>query len=341
MKITGIHQSKHSRPVREAVYSGVYSLREYQAYREDPRQENFLTEERKMVDMKNTRNQYLIDETLKVALIYRRFRRVCNLLLKIANNPDLLKEEYTLSDKLGNLTPNGLFGFYGFSDNIPQKKLMTTLASMKTCFPAGVITDMEDDRRSCDIYQLCPWCRYKATTKIYQQLRPMLSRSRKIIVSGFLNKANEIPMDLEIDNEVRHQLTTGWRKKNKLMGGYTITLPEWHALHDISNPRALPCYSLSFNTFMVAVAENSEEVKAVHHCTDSKSTEIYAIATPMLQWKANAAGLQAALGYVMKYPTQLLATRHACTFASEIETVISARPALGRSSFGEARSRND
>jgi hypothetical protein len=342
MIIKTIHGSPGTKYIREAVYSCVDILREYREFRDSPDDGKF-TDVMDLLD-NNCTSPYQKAEAAKIAFIHLKYQKTTSLLLAILLNPDLLTEEESFPATSHNATAgntasavNKLYGFTAFSESDEMEKVLT---SMKTCPPAGVVTEIETDGaiRSCDIYQLCPWCRYRKATAIYRKLRPLLQTGRKITVVHVKNLVDGSHLDNEFGHDNHKKLMDAWRAKNKYVGGYTITLPEWHMLHDYQDTGSLADYSLTLNTYVIAITDESDHIKAFHNCAPATLDTSFFLSNPSTpEWKANIGGLRDALKSVMKHPLQMLAAQHALDFPFQIETVIQARSYFESTVLGKAR----
>jgi len=337
------------------VYCSVYSLEEYRSFKEDQQAARFEELRKMLPDRRNVSN-YEINEIAKVAIIHQRYQRTLNLLITIANNPDLLFEKFIQKKGVVDPVENPL---YGFSEFMEPKDSLKKLASMKACPPAGVVekkkeinlaghaaplkpgdhsTEKEENLYHCDIYQLCPWCRYRTTSRMYPKLNPLLTPNRKIVVVQFKALVDGLHPDMDYGHDNHKKLMDAWRSKNEYVGGYTITLPEWHALHDYHDKGALPQHSMTLNTYVILITEKSQTVKPFHQCTPSTLQHPNYLTVPTtLEWKANVGGLRAALKFVMQHPLQMLTTKHAPTFPREVETVFNTRSFFEKAPLGEAR----
>lgn len=208
------------------------------------------------------------------------------------------------------------------------ERCLSGLYNLLHCTPNQGVGISPQRTGNCDLYRMCPWCRYKKTRELFLTLLPYLSSSKKLAVTSFMTPMEGMSSEYFANSDAHSVIGEAIQKNRDWICDILITLPYRVYLNDGDS-------EMFWRTSLVAVAEEDKAVPSIEDLSPSSIPGARMISDgTVCFYKPTLAGLSAALRPVMGYPGWPLRHEHNRQFLCDLARTLIPRDVFRMATHG-------
>lgn len=193
---------------------------------------------------------------------------------------------------------------------------LKSLYSLLHCTPNQGVGISPARQGNCDLYRLCPFCRYRKTRELFLAFKPYLSEGKKLAVTSFLTPMEELHPEYPVIGDAHSVIGKAIRSKRDWICDVLITQP-YRIFHDEGKPE------MFWKSYLVAVVEEDAALPVIEDlCPGSIAGAEMLSDGVVREYEPTLAGLSNALRAVMGYPGWLLRHEHDNRFLYDLARVL-------------------
>lgn len=197
-----------------------------------------------------------------------------------------------------------------------MRRCLKGLYNLLHCTPNQGVGISPVREGNCDLYRLCPFCRYKKTRELFLAFEPHLSEGRELAVTSFLTPMDELHPGYPVSSDVHSVIGKAIRSKREWICDVFITQPFRKYFVD-SEPE------MFWKSSLVAVKEEGAELSSIEDLCPNEIKGAEMISEGVSRgYNPTLAGLSTALRPVMGYPGWLLRHEHDKRFMYDLSRIL-------------------
>ena len=191
-----------------------------------------------MISMR-TSNQYIRKMAVRVALMHFRKQKMLSKLIEHA-------------------------GEHG-----ADEAYVTKLNRVKSCLPLGVTREPRNNM-DCEVYSVCPWCRFRKAKQIMETLHELLPQARQL--SYITLTAPVMFIENPQDHHESYAAITKslCKKRNLFVGDFVVTVPRWRPIFRAGE---LESFCFCLETTIIGLSEEPTELPMPEDCLSEAMRE--------------------------------------------------------------------